>query len=74
MVGMTLPGFRRQVPSRSYVDTDGTQVTRVAFIRSLSIRVTPVTGRSEKGPVGKAGDRTGWFGNDGQRHGACCDR
>jgi len=74
MVGMTLPGFRRQVPSRSYVDTDGTQVTRVAFIRLLSIRVTPVTGRSAKGPAGTGGDRTGWSANDGQRHGARCDR
>src|SRR6516164_1108998 len=45
MVGMTLPGCRRQVPGRSYFDTDVTQVTRVAFIRSLRIRVAPVTGR-----------------------------
>src|SRR6516162_6876979 len=44
MVGMTLPGCRRQVPGRSYFDTDVTQVTRVAFIRSLRIRVTAVTG------------------------------
>src|ERR1700752_5271504 len=44
MVGMTLPGCRRQVQGRSYFDTDVTQVTRVAFIRSLRIRVTPVTG------------------------------
>src|SRR5947209_19329989 len=46
MVGMTLPGCRRQVPGESYFDTGVTQVTRVAFIRSLRIRVTAVTERT----------------------------
>src|SRR6516225_119130 len=49
MVGMTLPGCRRQVPGRSYFDTDVTQVTRVAFIRSLRIRVVPVTDARPRG-------------------------
>src|ERR1700761_2385886 len=47
MVGMTLPGFRRQVPARSYFDAGVTQVTRVAFIRSLRIRVPAVIQRLE---------------------------
>jgi alpha-1,2-mannosyltransferase len=55
MVGMTLPGDRRQVPARNYFDAGVTQVTRVAFIRSLWIRVTAVTRRPRNAHRTKVG-------------------
>ena len=74
MVGMTLPGYRRQVPGRSYFDTGVTQVTRVAFIRSLLIRVVAVTGRPAALARRQSPRRYGRPGYDGRRHSARRDR